>query len=144
MTSISENNWKCKCGCVSKQTHKFKWVLISKYNAHNSSNIQFETDSNSLFNKLTLKGNNSEKRKISEIKCNYLSPTKKVKYDENTKKIIIDDDDINNTNDTNDSNNINNINDAFDLNNHSSNSSEFLSKIIFENNLIELRDLFQL
>ncbi len=82
------SQWNCKCGCVSKYSHRSRWAFISKYK-HNSltkyKNIQEENQSNnSLINKLLLKRTNSNTESIRFV------PVKKVKYDSATGKIIIE------------------------------------------------------
>ena len=83
--------WKCKCGCVSKQSHRSKWAFISRYSRNYSSkykNINWDKDDlnseSSLVKKLkiihTSTNNNQEQ----------IIPIKKVKYDEITQKILLE------------------------------------------------------
>jgi hypothetical protein len=83
-----ESKWSCKCGCISKQSHRSRWAFISRYKCNHLTKykniIEDEQSNNSLINKLLLKRTNSDKESIQFI------PVKRVKFDVNTGKIIIE------------------------------------------------------
>lgn len=85
------NIWKCKCGCSSKQSHRSRWSFISRYKKNYSDkyrkiNNNLENES-SLVNKLRIKRNNTN------LSQEIMIPVKKVKFDEITKKIIVETED---------------------------------------------------
>ena len=89
MSNDFKEKWKCKCGCISKQSHKSRWAFISKYNR----NYSFK------YNNLKKDDLNSEsslmkKLRIIHSKTNnnleLCVPNRKVKYDEITKQIVLD------------------------------------------------------
>lgn len=87
--SKSDEIWKCKCCCVSKQSHRGRWAFISTYKHNNFSKYKkINCDQDDL---------NSESRLVDKfrIKRNIenhekLIPVKKVKFDEITNKIILE------------------------------------------------------
>lgn len=95
MSTDFKGDWNCKCGCVSKHSHRSRWAFITrcKYQSklinYNLNFINDEKTTNSLINKLCLK------RKNQNIESELTINVKRVRYDETTKKIIIE------TNDTN-------------------------------------------
>lgn len=81
--------WKCKCGCASKQLHRLRWVLISKYKCnysfkHKKTNwIDDDLNSeSSLVRKLKIKRTNNNLEQFI--------PVKKVKFDEITQQIVVE------------------------------------------------------
>jgi len=124
MTSIAIDIWNCKCRCVSKQSHRSRWAFITRYKYQSkliNSNLNFindETTTNGLINKLCLKRTNQN------FESEQIINVKRVRYDETTKKIIIETNEIKKTNKK-----INKL---------------VLSKIVIENGLLDLRELIGL
>lgn len=86
-----DNVWKCKCGCMSKKSHRARWAFISIYKRNNTSKYK-----NSNWDRDNLNSESSlvKKLKIIHTRTNnnqeQLIPIKKVKYDEITKQIVLE------------------------------------------------------
>ena len=86
MSNCNET-WKCKCGCISKYSHKARWAFISKYKCNYLSkykkiNLNNLGDESSLINKLKIKKSTNNQEQFI--------PVKKVKYDENTCQMVVE------------------------------------------------------
>lgn len=162
MSSDSDNIWKCKCGCVSKQSHRSRWAFISRYRKNCSfryTDINLNINkpsSSSLINKLTL----GRKNIHTNTEYEQTIFIKKVKFDEKTKKIIIETDDIETNNLDVNNQMINDMVEINDIPNSNTNtntdtdtdtntninvdtntSTHKYDDILMESDLIELRDL---
>jgi hypothetical protein len=125
MHENSNSVWKCKCNCISKQSHKSKWAFVSKYknfSKYKKSSENELTNSN-LVNKLLLKKTNRDK-------TIQLIPVKKVKYDNLLGKIIIE---SNDEVDTQSNKKISKIN-----------NQDKSHKTIIQDDLIEIKKLFNI
>ena len=83
--------WKCKCGCITKHSHKARWAFISTYKRNYSSKykkINWDKDDlnteSDLVRKLKIfhtRSNNNQEQYV---------PIKKVKFDEITQQIVLE------------------------------------------------------
>lgn len=121
--------WKCKCGCVSKYSHKARWAFISTYKRNYSSKYKkanwdeedLNTESN-LVKKLKIiheKTNNNQEQYV---------PIKKVKFDEITRQIVLEIEEPEQSKQKKAK--------------QSKKNTNKIKKMIIEKDLIELRELF--
>ncbi len=143
------NSWKCKCGCLTKQLHRKKFIFKSKH--YKVKNNEFEFEYDKKINKIIddnkqmifpkkVKYDKITNRIVAAIDDKQIIFAKKVKYDEITKRIVVDDNIDDNIID-------NSIDDNIDdnIDNNIDNCDEVINKktqtpMIMTNLLIDLRD----
>lgn len=118
--------WKCKCGCISKHSHKARWAFISTYKCSYSSKY---TKANRDNDDLNVESNLVKKLKIIHTRSNdkQYVPIKKVKYDEISKQIVVEIDEPK----------------QYEQKKVKKNTNE-IKKMIIEKELVELSELFKI